>query len=117
MGSEQENNCITEINEDGFHYCGQCKPGYGVGGQCENNKCQSCVKCGQNCDTCRKCICTSCSRGQVNNPRDPSNCIEGEEYSNPGIIDYSEFECNGSLIKLNLLFLLIVILLFKIKIH
>ena len=118
MGNREIKNCDSEVFDDGnSRYCLSCKTGYGIGGDCKQNMCRSCIKCGMNCITCRKCICTSCSKGHVN-PKDPSNCIEGpEEESITGIIDYSDFECYGSMIKLNFLFILIVILLFKIKFH
>ena len=111
-------NCDSEVfDEKDGKFCLSCKSGYGIGGECKNNMCKSCIKCGLNCNTCRKCICTSCSSGHIN-PKDPSNCIEGqEEEAYPGITDYSDFQCNGSMINLNFILILIIILLFKIKCH
>ena len=111
-------NCVSQVFDDEY-YCSHCKPGYGLGGTCKkNNMCKSCIKCGLNCLTCRKCICTSCSSGYPN-PLDPSNCINDgkEDQIYNEIIDYSDFECNGSMIKLNFLFILIILLLFKIKFY
>ena len=116
--SNEIKNCESIVEDDnGDKYCLSCKIGYGIGGKCKQSMCKSCIKCGSNCNTCRKCICTSCAQGHVN-PKDPSNCIVSQdEESYSGMPDYSDFVCNGSMIKLNFLFILIIFLLFKIKFH
>ena len=117
MGNDEVENCITEYTDsDGRKWCLACKSGYGIGGNCKDNKCQSCIKCGRNCNTCRKCICTECAIGRVN-PYDPNNCIDKGDDSSDIPIDYSKFECSASMVKLNLIFILIILLLFKIKFH
>lgn len=111
MGNEIENcESYSTIKEQ----CIKCKKGYGIGGHCEGNKCKSCIKCGSNCNSCRKCICTDCAIGRIN-PYDLNNCIEKGDDS--PIPDYSNFECGSEMIKLNLLAIIIILLLFKIKFH
>ena len=116
MGNFDIQNCDSQYLEGNERWCAKCKSGYGIGGVCEGNKCKSCIKCGRNCNTCRKCICTECATGHVN-PYDPNNCIEKGDDSGTMPIDYSDFECSASMVKLNLFFILIILLLFKIKLH
>ena len=102
--------------DDENKYCIACEDGYGIGGKCKDYKCKSCFKCGKNCKTCRKCICTQCLSGSIN-PIDPSNCINNGNESDSNI-DLSSFECSASsMIKLNLFFILFILLLLKIKLH
>jgi hypothetical protein len=105
--------------DDENEYCVACDDGYGIGGKCKDFKCKSCFKCGKNCKTCRKCICTDCKRGSIN-PLDPNNCIIKEDDNDdiPLIeLELSQYECSASMIKLNLFFILIILLLLKIKFH
>ena len=97
-------------------YCIACDKGYGIAGKCKGFKCKSCMKCGENCKTCRKCICTECITGSIN-PLDPINCIDKRTKINDTSIDFSHFECSASMIKLNLFFILMILLLLKIKLH
>ena len=101
-------------NSDGDCKCLQCLTGYGIGGECNKNGCSSCVKCGQNCYSCKKCVCTQCYDGYTNNIKDPNNCILGDD----DYQDYSfkKYECDGSFLKINI-FLLIFILLFLKRHH
>ena len=118
MGGENSiSNCKSydENNE----YCLVCNDGYGIGGQCKGNKCNVCVQCGENCNTCSKCICTDCKFGIVN-PLDPNNCIiQNDDNDDIPLIELelSQYECSASMIKLNLFFILIILLLLKIKLH
>ena len=113
MGNYNIDHCQV-YDQDG-EYCLTCDDGYGIGGTCKDFKCKTCFKCGSNCKTCRKCICTECYDGNIN-PLDPGNCITNATQSTSSI-DYARFECNASMIKLNLFFILFILLLLKIKLH
>ena len=118
MGGENSISHCQSHDED-KEYCLACAKGYGIGGKCKENKCKSCIKCGENCNTCRKCICTDCKRGSIN-PLDPNNCIIKKDDNDdiPLIeLELSQYVCSASMIKLNLFFILIILLLLKNKLH
>ena len=116
MGGENSISNCKSYDED-KQYCLACVKGYGIGGKCKENKCMSCIKCGENCNTCRKCICTDCKFGKFN-PFDPDNCTaKNDDDDNIPLIDVTKYHCSASMIKLNLFFILIILLLLKIKLH
>ena len=107
-------NCESYYKNDQKYECKclQCESGYGLGGSCSKEGCGSCIKCGNNCISCKKCICTECSTGFSNNPKDPNNCIEGDYIDN---ISYKKYECDSTFIRTNYFFILVILLLMKLR--
>ena len=93
--------------------CMQCVTGYGLGGKCSNIGCDTCIKCGNNCNSCKKCVCTECFLGYSNNPKDPSNCIAGDNGFED--LSFKKYECNCDFIKFNFWIILLILLLLKLN--
>ena len=109
-------NC-AERKDDNTDLCLRCKDGYGLG-SCDRKGCRSCIKCGENCNTCRQCVCTACIREYVTNVIDPNNCIDPRyAFSIPDQSDIlklmEETTCVSKMINLNIVLLLILLFLLK----
>lgn len=108
--------CATDIYDDYYgKVCIVCNSGYGLGGKCTKNGCKKCVKCGNNCRTCRFCVCTECQIGNIN-PADPNNCLEiGGVTDIEKVTGYEDLLCGSDLIKINIFFILLILLFLRKK--